>query len=125
MFSKSALLILALCSTVWTVPPAMSVQAGQKQPERNREAPPKAAKTETGSMTGCVDEQEGRYVLVDDRSLSPIANLEAEGFPTEGFAKHVGNKVTVRGIVNSNGPRPVVKVRSIEKITDGCKGQQN
>src|SRR5690242_7740962 len=106
MVNKSATLILALCTTVWTVPPAAFAATDQKKEERNREAPPKA-KTDTGSMTGCVDEQEGRYVLVDDRSLAPIANLEAEGFPTEGFAKHVGNKVTVRGTVNSSGPRPV------------------
>jgi hypothetical protein len=121
MYRKPALLILALFAVVYSTPAARS--ADQTQQERNRQAPPKA-KADTGSMTGCVDEQDGKYVLLDDRSLSPIADLEAEGFPTEGFAKHVGNKVTVRGTVNSNGTRPLVKVRSIQRVSDGCKGPQ-
>jgi hypothetical protein len=29
-----------------------------------------------------------------------MADLEADGFPTEGFAKHMGHKVTVRGTSN-------------------------
>ncbi|MFI5382307.1 MAG: hypothetical protein ACHRHE_23675, partial [Tepidisphaerales bacterium] len=65
------------------------------------------------SLTGCVDEKEGHYILVDDRNLSPVADLEADGFTTEGFAKHVGHKVTVRGTSSSGSTRPVFKVRSI------------
>ena len=92
-------------------------QQSQKQPQSQ----PKQAGT---SMTGCLDEQDGRYVLTDDRTLTPIANLEADGFPTEGFAKHVGHKVTVRGTSNSGSPIPVVKVRSIETISDTCAPQR-
>jgi len=128
MYYRSAPLILALFSAVWIPDMGRAVAAGdsaeQKKQEQGRQAPAKA-KTDTGSMTGCVDEQDGRYILVEDRNLTPIANLEAEGFPEEGFAKHVGNKVTVRGTVNTSGARPVVKVRSIEKVSDGCKGRQN
>ena len=72
------------------------------------------------SLSGCVDEQEGHYVLVDDRNLSLVADLEADGFPTEGFAKHLGQKVTVRGTSNSGSTRPVFKVRSIETISETC-----
>jgi hypothetical protein len=72
------------------------------------------------SLTGCVDEKEGHYVLVDDRSLEPVADLEAEGFPTEGFAKHMGHKVTIRGTSNSASTRPVFKVRSIETVSETC-----
>ena len=67
-----------------------------------------------------MDEKEGHYILVDDRSLSPVADLEADGFPTEGFAKHMGHKVTVRGTSNSGSTRPVFKVRSIETISETC-----
>jgi hypothetical protein len=94
-----------------------SGQEQQKQPK----SPPKQAGT---SMTGCVDEQDSRYVLTDDRTLKPIANLEADGFPTEGFAKHLGHKVTVRGIASSDNPLPVFKVRSIETISDTCAPQR-
>lgn len=92
-------------------------QEAQKQPK----AQPKPAGS---SLTGCVDEQDGRYVLTDDRTLMPVANLEADGFPTEGFAKHVGHKVTVRGTSNPGTPIPVFKVRSIETISDTCAPQQ-
>jgi hypothetical protein len=77
-------------------------------------------KSENASLSGCVDQQEGQYVLVDDHDLKVIANLEAEGFPIEGFAKHVGHKVTLRGTQNPGGDRPVFKVRHIETVSDTC-----
>jgi len=126
VLTKSVPLILALCSAICT--PAVVLTAAaldsaeQQQQEKNRQTPPKSAAA-TGSMTGCVDQQDGKYVLLNNRNMELLANLEAEGFPEEGFAKHVGNIVTVRGTVNSNGPRPLFKVRSIEKMRDGCKGQ--
>lgn len=75
-------------------------------------------------MTGCLDEQNGTYVLVDDRNLVPVANLEAVGFPTESFAKHVGQRVTVRGTRISGGTIPAFKVSSIEKVSDTCSPQK-
>ncbi len=74
-------------------------------------------------MTGCVDEQEGHYVLIDDRTRAPIADLEADGFPMEGFAKHVGQKVTVRGTSNPGSNRPLFRVRSIETVSETCEPQ--
>jgi hypothetical protein len=70
-----------------------------------------------------VDEQDGRYVLVDDRTLTPIANLEADGFPTEAFAKHMGHKVTVRGISNSGSGRLIFKVRTVDTVSETCAPQ--
>src|ERR1019366_135581 len=86
----------------------------EKAPAGKKQAAPGA------SLSGCIDQQEGHYVLVDDRNLSPVADLEADGFPTEGFAKHMGHKVTVRGTSNSGSTRPVFKVRSIETISETC-----
>jgi hypothetical protein len=74
----------------------------------------------TSSLSGCVDEKEGHYIMVDDRNLNPVVDLEADGFPTEGFAKHVGHKVTVRGTSSSGSTRPVFKVRSIETVSETC-----
>jgi len=93
-------------------------QATQKQDPGSKER--KAAKD---SLTGCVDQQDGRYVLVDFRTMNAVATLEADGFPTEGFAKHVGHKVTVRGISSPDGALPHFKVRSIETISDTCAPQ--
>jgi len=80
-------------------------------------------KSEGASLTGCVDQQEGQYVLVNDHDLKVIANLDAEGFPTEGFAKHMGQKVTVRGTNDPNSARPVFKVRRIEIVSETCAPQ--
>jgi hypothetical protein len=82
-------------------------------------------KAKASSLTGCVDQQEGRYILVDDHGLNKIADLEAEGFPTEGFAKHVGHKVTVRGISSTSGTVPTFKVRTVETISETCAPQQS
>ncbi len=75
-------------------------------------------------MTGCVDEQEGNYVLLSDRTMTPIASLEADGFPRETFAKHVGHKVTVRGTSNPQGTLPLFKVKAIETVSETCAPQR-
>jgi hypothetical protein len=96
-------------------PPAPGAAAQDKQPQ-----PKSGSQEKTTALTGCVDESEGHYVLVDDRNLSPITRLEAEGFPTEAFAKYLGHKVTVRGISNSAGAAPTFRVRSVEAVSDVC-----
>ncbi len=84
----------------------------------------KDAKETGGSLTGCVDERDGSYVLTDDRELKPVANLQAEGFPQEGFAKHLGHKITVRGTSTPGDPIPTFKVRSITTVSDSCAPKQ-
>jgi len=113
--------LLVICLTVFGVLVstaslfATQAPAGQKKEQTGeKKAVPGA------SLSGCVDQQEGHYVLVDDRNLSPVADLEADGFPTEGFAKHMGHKVTVRGTTNSGSTRPIFKVRSVETISETC-----
>jgi hypothetical protein len=78
-------------------------------------------KSSAAVLKGCLDEQEGRYVLVSAETMQVLATLEADGFPTEGFAKHVGHKVIVRGTSIPNGNHPVFKVRSVETISDTCE----
>jgi hypothetical protein len=45
-------------------------------------------------------------------------------FDTEGFAKLLGHKVTVRGSATPNQPPPVFKVRSIELVSENCEPEQ-
>jgi hypothetical protein len=94
------------------------------QSKPNQDPPRKEQKAKTDSLTGCIDQQDGRYVLVNDRNLNAVALLEADGFPTEGFAKHMGHKVTVRGISSPGGALPVFKVRGIDTVSDTCVPQQ-
>jgi hypothetical protein len=100
---------------------AFAGEQGNQKAEGKEKAP---AKDAPASMTGCVDEQEGSYVLLSDRTMNPIANLEADGFPREGFAKHVGHKVTVRGTSNSQGTLPIFKVRTIDTVSETCTPQR-
>ena len=102
---------------------AITAQSEQKQPPKkeSNNTKSKAKDAASSSLSGCIDEQEGRYVLINDRTRAPIANLEAVGFETEGFAKHVGHLVTVRGTSNPEGDRPLFRVRSIETVKESCE----
>jgi hypothetical protein len=92
--------------------------------QQEKQQPKSESKSAGDSMTGCVDEQAGHYVLTNDRDLALIAILEADGFPTEAFAKHVGHKVTVRGTVIPGGAQPTFKVRTVVAVSDTCAPQK-
>jgi hypothetical protein len=97
-----------------------SEQASQKQKPDQKQS---KGKDSVASLTGCIDEQDGHYVMINDRTRDLVADLQAEGFETENFAKHVGHKVTVRGTSTSGENRPLFRVRSIEAISDTCAPQ--
>jgi hypothetical protein len=90
-------------------------QAPQTEP--SDKADPKG---QTASLTGCMDEQDGKWVLVNDQTMAIIATLSADGFPTEGFAKYLGHKVNVRGTASSGASSPTFKVREIKTISETC-----
>ena len=119
---RGAFIAVLVVLPVWSQSAAPSNQgdrtSSQQQPKTDPPAKPEA-KGPT-SLTGCIDEQEGQWVLVNDQTLAIMANLAAEGFPPEGFAKHVGHKVTVRGTSSSGGSRPLFKVRTIETVSETC-----
>lgn len=116
--------LVAVPSVVHSTPLELGPQnAPDQQNAPKKEAPKKDANSSGTSLTGCVDEQDGNYILTDDKELTPIANLRAEGFPQEGFAKHLGHKVIVRGISNPGEPRPTFTVRSIETVSEICRQQ--
>jgi len=115
-----AVALLAVFSS-WSPSHAQSVdRTAQQQPKEDPKGKSDTDAKGAASLTGCVDEQEGQWVLVNAQTMAIIANLAADGFPTEGFAKHMGHRVTVRGTANSDGARPTFKVRSIETISETC-----
>ena len=111
MYTRRLALVLVLAATLASGRPAQ-----QKGPPKT-EDPRAKKKAAEASLTDRVDQEDGHYVLVDDRSLNPIANLEPDSFPVEGFAKHVGHKVAVRGTSSATGSRPTFKVRATETCT--------
>jgi hypothetical protein len=116
----AAIIVLLVTPFIWPTPSAIAQQ--KQQSSKQKKTPP--SKEEGASMTGCVDQQDGKYVLIRETTRAFLADLEAEGFPAEGFAKHVGHKVTVRGTSGATGTdRPLFKVRSVETVSDEC-GQE-
>jgi len=87
-------------------------------------APPQSSKVRPSakaSLTGCVDERDGLYVLTNDTNLQPTARLQpAAGSPEDNFARHMGHKVTVRGALAKADPLPIMTVDSIETISQTC-----
>src|ERR1035441_3476195 len=62
--------------------------------------PPQTA--EAVQLTGCLNEDPGpQYVLRDDKELRLIARLQPDGFPVEAFAKYLGHKITVTGLLST------------------------
>jgi hypothetical protein len=118
--------VSAVLITMFAIITPLEVRGAAGIDQERKQEPAGKKKSEQGSaLTGCVDEQDGKYVLVDDRSLTAIADLVAEGFPTEGFAKHVGHKVTVRGTASPEGAKTFMKVRTIETLSETCAPQQS
>ena len=111
---------LAILTGLGLLASSAGLAATQAPASQKKEQTGKKQAAPGASLSGCIDQQEGHYVLVDDRNLSPVADLEADGFETEGFAKHMGHKVTVRGTTSSGSTRPVFKVRSIETLSETC-----
>ena len=125
--NRTASILLLISSFPWSVPgvsaTSLSEQTGQKQ-QKKQPSKKEQTKAET-TLTGCIDEQNGQYLLISDRTREPIADLVADGFPTEGFARHLGHTVTIRGTVNSEGVRPVFRVRGIQPVSDTCGPQHS
>ena len=87
-------------------------------PAQTRKNTKSAAKA---SLTGCVDEKDGQYVLTNDRNLQPIARLEpSAGTAEDNFARHMGHKVTVRGKLAQQEPLAVLTVEGLETVSETC-----
>ena len=116
---RLAAIIFVLGTVAGVVPPDHRLIA--QEGTRKKSAP--KSKDNHQALTGCVDEQDGRYVLLDDRMLN-LAELEAVGASNEDFfAKHVGHKVTVKGTKASEADARF-KVTSIEDISSACTPAQ-
>ena len=118
---KAMLLSFLLASVALAVPLDERLSPSDEAQNQKKSAPKsKSAREGQQSLTGCVDEQDGNYVLLDDRMLNKLANLESAIARNEDvFAKYVGHKVTVKGNKSSE-PEGKFKVASIEDIAAVC-----
>jgi hypothetical protein len=72
------------------------------------------------SITGCVDQRNGGYVLTEDTDMKPIMKLHWEGDQDSMFARHVGHRVTVEGAVSSSETGLVLNVKKVTEVSDSC-----
>jgi len=100
--------------------PNSAMSRSQDQPPKTEPKEKAEPKGQTATLTGCVDEQNGKWVLVNDQTMAIIAKLAADGFPTEAFAKYMGHKVNVRGTASSDDSGSTFKVREIKTISETC-----
>jgi hypothetical protein len=121
MIRKAAILVLAVAA-IGSLNSARSNPAIDRSLDQQPKSDPKEKADPKGqtSLTGCVDEQAGKWVLVNNQTMAIIATLAADGFPQEAFAKYVGQRVTVRGTASSGASSSPFKVRSVETISETC-----
>ena len=93
---------------------AHSAGGGGQDPPAVRDSPAGAQQT----LAGCVDQQDGQYVLLDSR-METIASLKSAGPDIEIFAKHLGHIVKVKGTHSSAKPG-VFTVTGIEQLPGRC-----
>jgi len=92
---------------------AQAASKPNKAPLGNQSAP-KAQH----SLTGCIDEQAGQYVLLDDQ-MAKIASLQSADSDQEVFAKHLGRMVRVIG-TDLSGRKGTFQVTRIEQLSGRC-----
>src|ERR1035441_9533260 len=93
---QSALLVVLTSFAV--LAPAAALSAPQALEDGKKAQTGKKQAASGSSLTGCVDEKEGHYILVDDRNLGPVADLEADGFPTRS-EEHTSELQSLRHLV--------------------------
>lgn len=84
------------------------------------QTPKKAAKAQTTSLTGCIDERDDGYVLTDPMDLRLLARLEGDDPEHSSYAKYLGQKVTVTGSLTKSGEAPSMRVRAIKIVSETC-----
>jgi hypothetical protein len=75
-----------------------------------------AASQGTQSLTGCVDEQNGHYVLRDDRTAQLVNLRSPDSNDDTWFARYLGHKAQVSGAQGSDA----FKVTRIDQVADMC-----
>jgi hypothetical protein len=103
--------------------PSEAAEDASKSSKKGKAEKKSSARQELSVVTGCLDERPGpSYLLREEGTLKTIAELQPGSYPIEGFAKFLGQKVTVRGRWEGTGDKPALQVRSIERLSDDCTG---
>lgn len=83
--------------------------AAQKDPNQT-------TRGHTTTITGVIIQQGSDYMVAEPQEMKPIAVLEGVGFQTGHFANYMGQKVRVRGVLDTTGERKLLRVTSAADI---------
>lgn len=81
--------------------------------------PTKSNSSAEQRLTGCLDEQDGHYVLLDDQ-MHKVISLQSPGSDDTWFARFMGHEVRVTG-TQSSVQQGLFEVTGIEQISDSCR----
>jgi hypothetical protein len=76
----------------------------------------KATPTAQQSLTGCVDQQNGHYVMRDTQTSQVVGLQSPSGDDDTWFARYVGHQVQADGAKSSDS----MKVTQIHQVADMC-----
>lgn len=68
------------------------------------------------TMTGILDQQGEDFVLSGEDAMRTKAILRASGFSPDNFARFVGERVEVRGELQTEGDRRILVVKRLEDL---------
>jgi len=103
---------------MWPVAALLFCLLATSEAQEKKRPQPKAAKADT--LTGCLDQRNGEFILAEPKTLEKLALLEPAEYKRESFPKHVGHRVTVTGQLTGSGEAKVMRVRSVKTIADMC-----
>lgn len=87
--------------------------------------PQSKSSNKTATLTGCLDEQPGpQYVLRGVNELELIAKLEPDGFDVQAFAKYLGHRVTLKGLLMSDSHPVLLHVKTIKALSGSCSSTE-
>ena len=102
--------------------PAQTKSQDAKQATKSTQSANRMKRTtanSSGSFVGCVDEQDGKYVLLDEQMRRYITLQPAGTDADSAFARFVGHKVQVSG-AQPAGEANTVKVEHIGAVASMC-----
>lgn len=116
---KIHILVLGAILCLGATAPGQTSSSGAKSSQSANRVKQPPATVAGQSVTGCVDEQNGHYVLRDVQT-SQLVNLQPSGMDADSdFARFVGHQVQASGTMSSGN----LTVTHIGQIADMCGGK--
>lgn len=113
---KYQILLLGALFCLGPAAPAQTTSQNTKSTQQSANRIKRAAIAGQQSVTGCVDQQNGRYVLREEQSSQLISLQSTVTDNDSAFARFLGHKVQASGTKSSD----TMKVDRMAQVADMC-----